>query len=492
MFKHIKDIFKVTTNGLYCFVRIIVSVCLLTGIFYYSYSYLSKIFYNDEVYDGAGFHAMPEDGVDIIVLGSSHAQYSYVPAYMYQKTGLYSYVLGSACQPYEVSYEMLKEALKTQSPELVIMEAFTATPLSSTCAGDSCFVTAAYQMTGEEKYNVINMLPKEKAKTYYNDFINNHNRWKDIESLEELKPKEKEGIPSNFGYVDNYFLGADNYWYPTYYTDSNIQVELDTIDIESLNKIKTLCDSRNIQFMLYMVPMDSISEEDQAYRYKIWQWANENGILYQDYVDMAENIDYRMNVHSDGSHSYLNGASLITNKLASFIKDNYSFNSHIDNKVLEKKNRKFITDYSYLMYSTEENPSIYLDEINGYKGTYIFRYIPGQTMTNELVEKIKELGLTSFDSNNTYYAIVNDGEILSEGNDYAQTTIDGQELFVDYYQILQNNNIIPYEGVLNIVIFNTDYSLFITKNIQKVKPDWWNANKDYWEYGYNMYYAKNE
>lgn len=492
MIKFIKEIFKDTTTGLYSLVRIILSVCLMIGLFYGSYYCLSNVFTNDDVYDGSGFHSMPEDSVDIIVLGSSHAQYSYVPAYMYQYTGLYSYVLGSACQPYEVSYEMLKESLKTQSPELVIMEAFTATPLASSCGGDSCYVMAAYQMTGEEKYNVINMLPKEKAETYYNDFINNHNEWKNISSLDELTSKEKVSYPNAFGFEQNQFEGANNYWYPMVYENSDIEVELDKEDIKALNNIKNLCDSKGIQFMLYMVPMDSISEEDQAYRYKIWEWADENDVKYQDYVDMAEDIDFRMNIHSDGSHSYLNGAAWITNRLAKFVKNNYEFNSHEKNEKLSKKNDKFITDYSHLLFKTEENPYIYLRELRRYKGTYIFRYVPGQVMNEDIVKKIKELGLEDFNPDSTYYAIVTDGEIVSEGEDYAQAIVQEKELFADYNQILIDNDVISFKGNLNIAIFNTDFSIYVTKNIQKVKPDWWNAKKDYWEYGYNMYYSKNE
>ena len=67
---------------------------------------------------------------------------------------------------------MLKEGLKTQSPKAVILEVYTSMPLKSICADDSCYVRAEYEMTGEEKYETISYLPKDKAKQYYNDYLN--------------------------------------------------------------------------------------------------------------------------------------------------------------------------------------------------------------------------------------------------------------------------------------------------------------------------------
>jgi len=156
------------------FIQIVVKVALIVVTTFYLCTYLNKVFKSD-VNHGEQFHSMPENSLDVIVLGSSHAQFSFCPSFFYEDTGLYSYVLGSGCQPFEVSYEMLKEALKTQSPKAVVMEVYTAMPLRSICESDSCYVTASYQMTNEERIDTLNYLDKEKAKTYYNDFINNHN-----------------------------------------------------------------------------------------------------------------------------------------------------------------------------------------------------------------------------------------------------------------------------------------------------------------------------
>ncbi len=203
----VSPFFNVLTRpfmGVYNAVQIAVKVLLILAITFSGYQYLNKVFYNREINNGTMFKSMPENSLDVIVLGSSHAQYSFVPAFFYEDTGLYSYVLGSACQPYEVSYEMLREALKTQNPKMVIMEVFTAMPISSECEGDSCYVIAQAQMTGEEKYSVISYLPEEKAEAYRNEFFNYHNDWKTVSDWSIILPENQErkvNVDKRSGYV---------------------------------------------------------------------------------------------------------------------------------------------------------------------------------------------------------------------------------------------------------------------------------------------------
>ena len=161
------------------FIRYIVLSALAVFLFCGSYYVLSDSFPNDgDNGDGVGFHNLPKNSLDVLVIGSSHAQYSFNPAFFYQDTGLYSYVLGSACQPLNISYRMLKEALKTQKPKAVIQEVFTAMPLKETCEGISCLIIPSFMMTGQERYDTIKSLPQDKQDLYLNPFIATHNEWK--------------------------------------------------------------------------------------------------------------------------------------------------------------------------------------------------------------------------------------------------------------------------------------------------------------------------
>jgi len=177
-----KDIIKGIFNTLRIAIKLVLVALLIVGM----YLHLDKVFSNKNI-DRAGlFHSLPENSLDIAVIGSSHSQYSFIPNFIHNDLGLYSYVLGTACQPLEVSYEMLQEIYKTQSPKLVVLEVYTAIPLSKGCEGDSCYVIASYQTTGEQKRNILSYLPEDKSKEYLNEFLNNHNNWRTTKKVEDL------------------------------------------------------------------------------------------------------------------------------------------------------------------------------------------------------------------------------------------------------------------------------------------------------------------
>lgn len=475
---------KKLSRDLLVILRVVIGVAVFSAMVFYSFEYLNNNFRTKDADYNDPFRAIPENSMDVIVLGSSHAQYSFLPTLFNQHTGLYSYVLGSACQPFEVSYEMLKEAYKTQSPELVIMEVYTSTPLSLNCLTDGCYVMASYQMTGEERYNTLDYLDEEKALSYRNEFINNHNNWKDYDNFKELiKGNAADSdIDTVFGYRWNICeLPAWNYWYPMV-TDEKVEVNLDLIDIEMLNNIKNLCDKNDTQFMLYMVPMDSIDVVNQAYRDKVWEWAKENDVLYKDYVRSAPEDGYHMIIHNDGAHSYVNGASITTKLLADFVNDNFVFKNHKENELLNIKLKAGNGSTMTSALLTEYNPLKYVEYLKGYKGLVLLRYNnKGQMPNAKLLQDLKDLGIdNNFNEYALYFAIIDNGELVYSSYDEGQVEYEGIVYEFHDWGILRNYDVVNNSSDLSIVVYNNEKTNYVEKNIDYLKsvP---------WEYGYSWY-----
>ena len=433
---------KTFLNSLLNIFKISFKIVLVLVIAYTSFSYLSRVFYNREVERELSFHSLPENTMDVIVLGSSHAEYSFVPHFFYQETGLYSYVLGTACQPLEVSYQMLRESLKTQNPKAVILEVYTAMPLRSICEDDSCYVLGEYQMTGEEKYNTINYLPKEKAKTYYNDFINYHNDWKTTRTLNIFKPENMlktkgDDFSEDFGYIFKYApFDLPEKWYPAQVHDSseNLDVKLDELDLESLNNIKKLCDEENIQLILYKTPIDGIDIENQSYLHKVWEWAEDNNVPYYDFVAKGHDLGFYMWIHSDSFHCYVNGAGLITENLASFVNDlNIDFNHQENQRITEKligRGQFMLGDY----ISGEMDPLKYLKLMDNFNGYVFFRYNPtAYKVDDELLDLLSKMGFKDkFDPNKPFFAILKDNELLVYDTNPFEHEIDNHKITISY------------------------------------------------------------
>ena len=468
------------------FLQAVFKTCLIVGLFFGSFEYLNKVFYNREVYHGHLFRSLPENSIDVLVLGSSHAQYSFIPSFFYQETGLYSYILGSACQPMEVTYEMLKEALKTQSPSILILEAYTTIPLHENCLGNSCYVLAEYQMTGQEKYNTINYLPEDVRKDYLNDFLNYHNDWKTMTDYELLLPKNVLAKPSSenndFGYVyQSAKLPAPNWWYPFRYDDNEPEpVELKPQDLDSLNKIYALCQENDISMYLYKTAIDNYTEENYQYLHATWRWAEERGIPYTDFCDEARAIDYAMWIQGESGHAYVNGAGLVTHILAQRVSELPS--RHVANPELDVRYTSSGNGYTvdYLRY--EFNPNRVLDRLSFTSGILAIRYNAELNPDENVIAKLSTIIGKDFDSSQDQYIYMNKGKIVKESNEPFSFEVDGNTYEFTETDVLYNDESTGNLGSLSLCYSYNDV-FPVVHNIR--------LNGYVWEIGYD-YYTKLE
>lgn len=450
------------------------------------YNHLNRVFITEDVDYGQSFHSLPEDSMDILVLGSSHAQYSFVPSFIHQDLGLYSYVLGTPCQPLEVAYEMLKEGLKTQSPKLVILEVYTAMPLRKVCEADVCYVSAEYQMTGEEKIQTISYLPKEKAIDYYNDFLSNHNNWKKVSSLDELYKinevftKEDKHISSSFGYVEQIpSYPISNSWYGNTYDGIEL-ANLDSLDLESLNNIYDLCNENGIELLLYKTPLDGMDEENQAYLNAVWDWASDHGVEYLDFFRIGKELDYNMCFHSDSYHANINGANIITSYISDFIDEHYEFN-HQNNDLLEDIYSKSSFDLILSAARNEYDPLRYLKRFNYPNTTILINYHHTNKRINQaLNEELIKLGIENgLDSYRDLYAIIYNGKLLISSSSNIEYELNGQIIKIDKSHIQIGEESYEANGDLTLLVTNQDFSKSLTKHIKLTNHPW--------EMGYDGY-----
>ena len=70
-----------------------------------------------------GVYRLEKNSLDLLILGSSKAYTAFVPQILYDEYGVRAYTLGTDLQSPHMSYYWLREGLKRQSPELVVLEA---------------------------------------------------------------------------------------------------------------------------------------------------------------------------------------------------------------------------------------------------------------------------------------------------------------------------------------------------------------------------------
>ena len=69
--------------------------------------------------DAYGFLGEPEDTIDVVVLGDSESYSAVSPLAIWKNTGYTTYVCGTAGQPLPLSYSILEEVFRHQSPKIL-------------------------------------------------------------------------------------------------------------------------------------------------------------------------------------------------------------------------------------------------------------------------------------------------------------------------------------------------------------------------------------
>lgn len=105
------------------------TLCFFAGFLVLLYFVCSvlKFKYDDGVKPMENFYDLPEDTVDVLLLGSSHMGMNVDPSILWDEQGIAAYACWGGMQPTWNTYYYLQECLKYQTPKLVIMDTYLAT-----------------------------------------------------------------------------------------------------------------------------------------------------------------------------------------------------------------------------------------------------------------------------------------------------------------------------------------------------------------------------
>lgn len=96
---------------------------LLLGSTFYVVDKTLQFKYDDGITPIEDFYVYPKDSIDVLLLGSSHMGVNIDTTILCNQYGIASYKMWGDTQPIWISYHHLVEALKTQHPKVVVLEA---------------------------------------------------------------------------------------------------------------------------------------------------------------------------------------------------------------------------------------------------------------------------------------------------------------------------------------------------------------------------------
>lgn len=315
---------KKTAIRIICFMIILLVVLI----------YINRIFelkYSDGIYNMKKFYELEKNTVDVLVLGSSHAFEDFNTGVLWDDYGMSSYILGGSVQPMWNTYYYLKEALKTQTPELIVLEGYM-TVWDQEFIDDSRIIKNNFGLKWSlDKIESVKISsPKDRWKDFFLEYIQYHTRYTELKSEDFLK----------------------NQGYRLYDDWKGFGCNMETNSLESVDVSKVsdrlplyektekyyravleLARDKNIPIVVVISPYAGISDIEQKKFNSANDIANEYGARFinTNLLLKEMNIDYNTDA-ADVAHLNYRGNQKFSKYIGSYLKSNYNISSHYNDK----------------------------------------------------------------------------------------------------------------------------------------------------------------
>lgn len=309
-------------------IKTILKPVIFVIIFALIFSYLTELFSRKTLTGDwnhttkiSGFYNEKENEFDIIYFGSSNTYCSFNPLVIYEETGLKSYVFASQQQPVWASYYYIKDALITQKPKLLIMDALM---FSKDQEYYDDGVNYSFMDDIPLSKNKIDLAfasaPFEDGVRLLINFIKYHSRWNELTKEDyEFNRKDLRDYLKGYVYLDNTFKEAT---YPK--TDVFESAPLAEKELEYLNKIIKLSKEENIPLLLVKTPSNATYEEQMLFN-TVRDISKEQGVDFVNYNLLYEDIGLLMDEDFyDKSHLNYKGAEKFSRYFARYTLSDYN------------------------------------------------------------------------------------------------------------------------------------------------------------------------
>ena len=263
--------------------------------------------------------AEPKNSIDVLFLGSSYAYCDWNPAMMYAESGLTGYVMGGSEQTPALTYWYLKEALRTQSPSVVVMEA------------SSLFFDRYrnYTQTNVERmpwgFNRLGAIftaaePEKRVSLFFDLYIY-HDRWKELTEadFEKLVPAGADHLKGHTA-VDEVFPALEWSQEP-FLNELSQSEEILEENMKDFDRIAALCREKGIDLIVTVNP--TYSQYPQPVYDRLEERLTENeGVRVFDWRNGFEEMGLDVSKHLyDGGHLNQDGAKIFSAWTGRFLRE---------------------------------------------------------------------------------------------------------------------------------------------------------------------------
>ena len=315
----------------------VLAVCIMIGI--YGLGHIVRPVDTDGAYfQIETLHSLPENSVEVMIYGSSHAFDGICPMEMYRQYGIGAYNYGWKWQGINTTKLFLQDSLMVQKPKVALVECYKVNKVvhDTDITAEVYYSRYIKEREAKRKYykQCLGESPDlERRLSYIMPFAMFHENWDSLtqESFKKLVPGASEEYLKNMGFSPSDEVTEVRL---RKYKRSK-QKELEEQAISELDEIVQICRENDIELIFYITPWGG----NYAYNDAMATYAEENGCvfldLFKDYKKVGIN---RKTDFKDKGHLNTAGACKIADYIGKYLADNYDLTDfrRIENNIWEQ------------------------------------------------------------------------------------------------------------------------------------------------------------
>lgn len=273
------------------------------------------------------------DQIDVLFFGDSHAYSGIYPMELWEDYGITSYNLANYNLPIPVSYWVMRNALLSCQPKVVVLDVNQIWEQAKLCESSSEVHTAldGFPLSRVKLEAIFDLMDDplftdEKGNIYKDlrpefifPFIKYHTRWSDL-TMRDLTPHYNQEL----GGERNIAVAS-----PDEYALTDSAADEQGFGFAYLRRFIEYCQNLGIRVMLTNLPYPCRNNnEEQLYTNAVYYTAEEYGIDYIDFVYMDQIVDYSTDCYDPASHLNPSGAWKVTDFIGQYLAEAYDLTDH--------------------------------------------------------------------------------------------------------------------------------------------------------------------
>ncbi len=293
---------------------------LAAGMLYGAYRLL-HFKSTDGCYPAEMFYQQEENTVDVLCLGSSHTYTNINPAILWDEYGMAAYDLAGSNQTLWNTYYYMKEALKYQTPQLVVVDVYRVME-EDEYQGTERMTMNMFGLRHSDDYveNLqVSLAPEEEQLDYLLRYPVYHARYQELKE-DDFLPYHGDANGRNYkGFNINsisttVFEGLPDV---TWVTETG---KMEKKNEKYLKEIIDLAKEQDIPLLLVAAPYMEVGEEDEMLYNQVAEIAAEHQVDFVDFNRQFEQIGLDpQKDFAESSHLNYYGSEKYTSYLGNYI-----------------------------------------------------------------------------------------------------------------------------------------------------------------------------